>query len=127
MREFSRLFCLFFFPPKLGFLLFKPAVISQLEEEKELESLSQLATGADSQGLWTGKQGTDPQQHECVPHLSIMAMHFSQLPYSTSDPTIFKQDYGFGDGGRDLALPLKVEDVAFTAFYKETKVATSFS
>lgn len=102
-------------------------MISQLEEEKELESLSQLATGADSQGLWTGKQGTDPQQHECVPHLSIMAMHFSQLPYSTSDPTIFKQDYGFGDGGRDLALPLKLEDVAFTAFYKETKVATSFS
>lgn len=43
----------------MGFLLFKPAVISQLEEEKDLENPSQLATGADSQGLWIGKQGTD--------------------------------------------------------------------
>ena len=50
---------------------------------------------------------------------------FSQLPYSTSDLTIFKQDYGFGDGDRDLAL--KVEDVASAAFYKEAEVAKSFS
>ncbi|KAL1784036.1 zinc finger protein 23 isoform X1 [Sigmodon hispidus] len=36
-----------------GLPLLKPAVISQLEEGKDLGNLSQLATGTDSQGLWT--------------------------------------------------------------------------
>lgn len=44
----------------VGFPLLKPAVISQLEEGEDLESLSQLATGTDSQGLWTGKGGPLP-------------------------------------------------------------------
>lgn len=52
------MFLLFLFP-KSGFPFLKPALISQLEEGKDLENLSQLATGTDSQGLWTGKQGTD--------------------------------------------------------------------
>ena len=39
--------------PESGFPLLKPAVISQLEERKDLENLFQLATGTDSQGLWT--------------------------------------------------------------------------
>lgn len=43
--------------PESGFPLLKPAVISQLEERKDLENLFQLATGTDSQGLWTGKGG----------------------------------------------------------------------
>ncbi|XP_035310872.1 zinc finger protein 23 isoform X1 [Cricetulus griseus] len=37
----------------MGFPFLKPALISQLEEGKDLENLSQLATGTDSQGLWT--------------------------------------------------------------------------
>lgn len=44
------------------------------------------------------------------------------MPYSVSDPTIFKQDYG----GGDLALILKVEDIALTAFYTEAEVAKSY-
>ncbi|XP_040593021.1 zinc finger protein 23 isoform X7 [Mesocricetus auratus] len=37
----------------MGFPFLKPALISQLEEGKDLENLSELATGTDSQGLWT--------------------------------------------------------------------------
>ncbi|OBS80650.1 hypothetical protein A6R68_21145 [Neotoma lepida] len=40
----------------MGFPLLKPAVISQLEEGKDLENLSQLATRTDSQGLWTDEK-----------------------------------------------------------------------